>query len=61
LERPGHSHWHRKPERREIPDRIKYLLRLPPEQLGAELAKTKEFETKAPAGKQSANSGHSIL
>ena len=48
LQRPGHSHWHRKPERRGIPDRIKYLLNLPSDQLGAELAKAKDPEIKVP-------------
>ena len=48
LQRPGHSHWHRKPERRRIPDRIKYLLNLPSDQLGAELAKAKDPEIKVP-------------
>jgi hypothetical protein len=53
LERPGHSHWHRRPERREIPDRIKHLLTLTPEQLAAELTNGKKIETNGQVAEQS--------
>jgi site-specific recombinase XerD len=39
LSKPGHSYWHTKPEKRVIPERIKYLLSLDSEQLRMELAK----------------------